>query len=294
MSELDELERLAQLHKSGVLTDGEFAELKRKHLLVPQSISRSNHGRLVVGIVLLATLVGAVAFVLGLQSRPTTFASHEVSDEPASPVSPVVTPPPKQRVSGLGAIFQRDMIGAQVTYLETFTGPARDVAGPSRVYVVDSCEISATIVDNRVQALGIPTLSPRCTVSLKPFGFDGPLPHLGTFGEFQKIGYETRYTADCLRSCGNAADPVVYATVQTPHANGFIGFRVGAAQVSSQALDAAGKWEDGMLADHGEDWVIDAKFNCTDRYDPIATRLFKNVRISSLEVGSFDTSTTCP
>ncbi|MDZ4367603.1 MAG: hypothetical protein U0987_11350 [Afipia sp.] len=248
------------------------------------------------GIVVLITLVAAVSFLLGWQKRPATAtltAPVPAADGSAALASSETVASTPTGRGGLTQIFQRSMLGAQVAYLERLTGPARNVDGRARTYVVTGCEVMVTVEKGAVRSLGLPSLSPKCTVSLADFGFDGPLPNKATFGMFDELGFKTRYTADCLRSCGNAYDPSVYATVSTPHSNGFLTFRVGAVQSSDQALDAANKWEQVMEAAEGEDWLVEARFNCTDRYDAAAARALRDVRITSIEVGSFDVDESC-
>lgn len=294
MTRLDELERLANLHRAGSLTDEEFAAEKQRLAISPPP--KLSMGRLAFGVLALVVLAAIVSFTLGRQSRPTVTAAEApaVGDTGATATPSAETIGAGQATpTGLARIFQRSMLGAQIAYLERLTGPARNVDGTTRTYVVNGCEIIVTVEKGAVRSLGLPSLSPKCTVSLADFGFDGPLPNQATFGMFDELGFKTRYTADCLRSCGNAYDPSVYATVSTPHANGFLTFRVGAVQSSDQALDAADEWERAMEAAEGEDWLIEARFNCTDRYDKVAARALRNVRVTSVEVGSFDEGEAC-
>lgn len=55
--------------------------------------------------------------------------------------------------------------------------------------------------------------------------------------------------------------------------------------VSSPVLSAAHTWEAAMEKIEGENWVIDAKFNCTRKYDAIAHRAFQDVTISAITIG---------
>lgn len=270
--EVDELERLARLHRSGDLSDAEFAAAKTR-LLGARPRPR---GLLVIAAIAVATLAAVGAgWAIG---------QRRGQDAPPKAVQTVLA---DAQVSRLQRVFQRDMLEAQVTYLENIIGPARNVDGEVRTYVVDGCLIQVRTAGGAVASFGIPHLSPTCTVSLRQFGLDADRADLTTFGQLAGQG-DTTWSADCIRGCGNAFDPSVYARIETAHANAYLMFRAGVVLVDGAAIDAALAWADEMTKAKGEDYVIETRFNCDRAAGEAAARFFKDVRISSIEIGSFD------
>lgn len=195
----------------------------------------------------------------------------------------------------LDKIFNAEMIGANLPYLEKITGPAKNTFSyeknqKTNIYKVESCEITVRVSNETVQSLGLKNLSKKCTFNINnimPNFGDGKLPplHNMTFGQFDIFIGDGKYTADCLMSCGNAADPVAYGNWQASRASGGFDIELGVVLVSDSGTDALDKWRDAMIKDEGEDWVIDTKFNCSDKYNSIAQKAFKNVKITSATIG---------
>ena len=195
----------------------------------------------------------------------------------------------------LDKIFNTEIIGANLPYLEKITGPAKNTFSHKKnektnTYKVDDCEITIRVSNGTIQSLGIEKLSQKCTFNLNSF-----LPNVGggklpplynmTFGQFDAFTGDGKYTADCLMSCGNAADPVAYENWQASRADGGFDLQLGVVLASDAALDASSKWQRAMVKGEGEDWVIDTKFNCSNKYNSIAQQAFKNVKITSATIG---------
>jgi hypothetical protein len=288
MDRIDELERLEQLRTSGTLTEDEFTREKAR-LLKGTDDGRSR--ALVTSGVVLAIVAIVAAFMLGRSplsnpSAPVSTGPSAANDSPAGALPPVQPAPVvAQAAAGkLQQIFRADMLGAQLAYLEGMVGPARNVEGNNRTYLVDGCQVIVRADGKAIRSIGLSPISSRCNVSLKDFGLDAMTDRI-TFGMVEQIGIsgETQYGADCLSSCGNAYDPNVYSWVRTPHVLNFIEFRP-AATVNSEAM----KWADAMRAARGEDYVTSTRFNCDQTFNPLASKLLRNVRIESIEVGHFD------
>jgi hypothetical protein len=288
MEKLGELERLARLRDSGVLTEEEFVREKAR-LLEPRPQRKA---LMYSGAALAAVLIAGLGALALLRSRPAQPTNGSMP--PAAPTtSPLQTPtaaPPeaKAQVSKLQQLFRRDMLGAQLQYLEATTGPARNIVGNDRTYIVDGCEVTVHAEERTIKSIGIPHISSKCNVSLGEFGLDAMTDKI-TFGMVEAIGIsgETQYSADCISLCGNAFDPFVYSHVTTPHVNGFVEFRPGADIEKEPMLSATFKWSDAMKAAKGEDYVIQTQFNCDRAFNAMASRLFRKMKIDSIEVGSF-------
>ena len=194
----------------------------------------------------------------------------------------------------LGIIFNSEMIGANVSYFEKYTGPARNTYKSgndiNNTYKVDNCEVSVVINNKLVKSIGLNRLSKKCTFDLNTFtpniGRGRPLfVHNTTFGLFENYFGGGKYGATCLLSCGNAADPEVYLDVDASRADGGYHITVGVTLAGNDALDASNKWEKVMVKNEGEDWVMDTKFNETNKYNAAASRAFSNVKITSIIIG---------
>lgn len=203
----------------------------------------------------------------------------------------------------LNKIFITEMIGANLPYLEKITGPAKNTVSykqneKTNTYKVDGCEINVRVSNEKIQSLGIENLTQKCTFNLNAFLSNnsvGKLPPLYnmTFGQFDAFTGEGKYTSDCLMGCGNAADPVAYDNWQGSRAYGFLEIQLGAVLGSNAAGDASSKWQSAMVRDEGEEWVIATKFNCSDKYNSIAQKAFKNVKITSATIGFGLTDRDC-
>lgn len=186
-------------------------------------------------------------------------------------------------------VFDPDMINADVAYFEQVTGPARNTYGDTKIYKVGGCEVTATIAVGSVRSLRI-NLNPQCTFNINKFlpNFSGKFPptHALTFGEFDSLtGGNGQFYADCLTLCGNAADPVIYEHWYGSRADRVLEVMLETTQVSGPALSAADTWQSAMSKAEGEDWVVDAKFNCTRKYDAIAHQPFREVTITAITIG---------
>lgn len=188
----------------------------------------------------------------------------------------------------LNKIFDPEMIGANLAYLEKITGPARNTYNhrekvKTNIYKIDDCEVTADISDEKIDALGIEKLSSKCTFNLKSF-----LPNLDhqklpplydmTFGQFDTITGNVKYTAGCLMDCGNLADPVVYGNWEGSHADLFF-------ELQLTGPGGGGEWTDAMVKGEGEDWVREGKYNCSDKYNDMARKQNKDTKITSAIIG---------
>ena len=86
-------------------------------------------------------------------------------------------------------------------------------------------------------------------------------------------------------SCGNAADPEAYLDVDASRSDCGYHITVGVILAGEDALNASNIWEEVMVKNESEDWVIGTKFNETNKYNAIASKAFKNVKINSITIG---------
>ena len=207
--------------------------------------------------------------------------------------APEMPTPPSEDV--LQRIFNREMIGATLSYLEKITGPAKYSSSYKKneinnTYEISGCSVDVRVFNGSIMSLGLNQLSQKCTFNLNKFfpnsDFEKlPRIHNMTFGQFDSLIGDGKYTASCLISCGNAVDPVVYEDWEASRAEGGLELQLGVTLASDSAINASIKWEDAMVKGEGEDWVIKQKFACTNKYNSIAKNEFKNVRVTSAVIG---------
>jgi len=187
----------------------------------------------------------------------------------------------------LAQVFTPDVIGSNVAFLETITGPSFRTDGSDRTYKVDGCEIIVGATAGKIDNIGIVGYSQRCSFPIAQYfagGYQYPVPNNPTFGDIKR-GFGGAYGADCLMSCGNAADPVVYLSYQGSHADNFNNLEASLSIADEPGLSAYMDWGQKLAARYGQDYVLAAKFNTGDNLDDVASRDFAGVRPDTIRVG---------
>lgn len=193
----------------------------------------------------------------------------------------------------LKSVFVPETLGSTVAYLEKSVGPAWRVQGAQRTYKIGACRLDVTAQRGTIVALDAP-VNAGCNPDLGPFFANGPgTPAASlTFGQAARL-VSGEFRADCLTMCGNAADPVVYFYVSGFHANGFTDVLLSTEQVANDVLDATQRWEQAMEKAEGQDFVVDGRFNCTLKYQPVAAKALSGVKITHVKVGADLDPTPC-
>ncbi len=193
--------------------------------------------------------------------------------------------------SKLSQIFTPTMLGSTVQYLEQVTGVAKNSSKGSKTYLVEGCEVTAGTSAGAVKSLSL-KVSDKCSFDLNAFlanGMNGTFPPVNkmTFGQFDTVtGGKGRYTADCLWLCGNGYTQSAFEKLAGSRMNGFTDVILGVTLTANDALDASSSWKDVMMPKEGEDWVVDAKFNCTNKYNADAQKAFQAIKITSITIGN--------
>ena len=167
-------------------------------------------------------LLALVALAACSRGGPTN-APAPANATNAAANSAAAAPPAGPPSARLAQVFTPDMLGANVAYLETITGPAFKTEGATRIYKLDGCTVIVGAAKSRIENLGIQGYGGRCSFPIAQYfagGYDHPVPNLPTFADIQ-AGLGGDYGADCLTLCGNAADPVVSLTYHGSHADNF-------------------------------------------------------------------------
>jgi hypothetical protein len=213
-------------------------------------------------------------------------ATNGAANAPAAPANTAAAAPaPSPR---LAKIFTPDVLGSNVAYLETITGPAFRTDGPELRYKVDGCNLVVDAAAGKIDNIGIENYGPACSFPIAQYfagGYDHPVPPLPTFGDIQG-GLGGDYTADCLANCGNAADPVVSLTYQGSHADNFNGlYAAVSVDKDGPALSAYTDWGAQMTAKHGADYVVNGDYRTGDSLQDVAAKDFAKVAPTVIRVG---------
>jgi hypothetical protein len=195
----------------------------------------------------------------------------------------------------IARLFEPGSLGMSLPYLESQLDAAKFVSrdGSERRYVVQDCVLDVSLNTGggnpSVRALRL-EISADCNPNVA--GFMGPdqpaLPASRlTFGQFHDWNNQvTTITVDCLYMCGNAYDPVVYLHAEGSRAQGFLEVMIEVPLAGDAAVDAASAWKTHMMAREGEDWVMDARFNCDPaKYRQVALQAFSSMRPTAITIG---------
>ena len=214
--------------------------------------------------------------VLGVVAcQPATETARE-TESPAVP-SEAGAPAP-------AAFDLRRAEGAQVAWVEAQVGPARTVIVGEREYDIDGCTVRMNVEAETVTGYAVP-MTPACSDLALPVleAFGLPQTVDLTFAQFAQARTNPQFKADCLHLCGNAADPWIYFESPGPRVSP--GIRASAPLVDAALIDASFDLRDQMRAAHGDDYVIDARFNCDTAWSAPAGAALGDFRIQEIEVG---------
>src|SRR5476651_2340842 len=117
----------------------------------------------------------------------------------AAPTNAAATAAPAPNPK-LAKIFTPDVLGSNVAFLETITGPPFRTEGANRTYKVDGCTVIVGASAGKIDNIGIDGYGGACSfAAAQYFAFapDHPAPNLATFGDI-KQGLGGHYMADCF------------------------------------------------------------------------------------------------
>jgi hypothetical protein len=213
-------------------------------------------------------------------SKPGPPANNTAAPTNAAAAAPA--PNPK-----LARIFTPDVLGANVAFLETITGPAFRAAGTDLTYKVGGCTVIVGAAAGKIDNIGIDGYGPACSFPIARYfagGYDHPVPPLPTFGDIRQ-GLGGRYAADCLKLCGNAADPVVWLSYQGSHADNFINLYAAVPVAGDPVLAAWQAWAGKLGAKYGDAVLEGGTAKMDDSLQGVAAQSFANLRPTLIRVG---------
>jgi len=211
-------------------------------------------------------------------------AANAAAATNAASAAPVAMPNPK-----LAQIFTPDVIGSNVAFLETITGPAFRTDGPTLTYKVGACTVIVGQTAGKIDNIGIDGYGPACSFPIAQYfagGYDHPVPQLPTFGDISR-GFGGTYAADCLKLCGNAADPVVSLNYQGSHADNFNNLYAAIPVTEDATLNAWQAWAGQLGAKYSDDVLEQGTTRMNgDSAQDFAAQSFANLRPTVIRVGT--------
>jgi hypothetical protein len=231
-------------------------------------------------------LLLSTATALAACGRPPAANNAAANVAAASNAPPVIAAPPAPSPK-LAQIFTADVLGSNVAHLETITGPAFRTDATDLTYKVDGCEVIVGATAGKIDNIGIDNYGPACTFPIAQYfagGYDHPVPALPTFGDIQR-GLGGDYEATCLRSCGNAADPIVSLTYEGSHADNFNGLYAAVPVVEDKVLDAYMAWGKKLSAKYSDEQLGGDTSALPDSMQGVADQVFAPVRPTTIRVG---------
>jgi len=230
-------------------------------------------------------LILSAALALGACGRHAANNATAANALPAPTNAAAVAPPtPSPR---LAKIFTPDVLGSNVAFLETITGPAFRTDGSELTYKVDGCTVIVGATAGKIDNIGIENYGPACNFPIAQYfagGYDHPVPALPTFGDIQR-GLGGDYAATCLHLCGNAMDPILSLTYQGSHADNFNNLYAATPLADDASINASIVWERALAARYGESALEDSTASLPDSLQAIADPAFAPLRPTEIRVG---------
>ncbi|MGY6770367.1 peptidoglycan-binding domain-containing protein [Komagataeibacter sp. NFXK3] len=228
--------------------------------------------------------------VLHVEKLGVSRAVRWASRPPEPSLSSDTNAPPLLR------IFQLDMLGIQRPFLEQMTGPAKYVnhyadKTTAYTYMIKACELTAYEQGDQIQGYGL-KVTPACSVPLTPF-IQNSTPSVVelTMGDVSAaLNGNARPVADCLESCGNAANPNIGLMEQGSHAEDYVNIEVYAPVVDEAALNAYSNWHDALRKHETDDYILNGKFNCDGKYATEGLHAMRDVAVKEIFVGRGESS----
>ena len=292
MIDVESLERLDRLRQTGVLTDEEFQIQKRKLLDDKATDFPDRKMKLLLwtGLIIF-TLIAALTFSWATLTKdgPMTKSEAENIAKPNAPPARGPTAPSEMpeakilRFVPLAFATSNKVIGLNPNYLEARLGIPREKNETNLVFEVGGCTISYLIERGAVAGFDIDLIEP-----CQPDVQGKKISNQTIFSDLRDGEPWGTYIADCLTSCGNAADPTISLTYPGTRSNGFISVSYSASyQQVSKSLEL---WEKSVRRKMGigeldlpDDY--DA-FSCVSGPPSEVVSLLRNANVQSVHVSN--------
>lgn len=232
-------------------------------------------------------LLALAPIVLGACNRHV--ATNAEAPANATAAATNAAPTPAAPSPKLAQIFTPDVIGSNVAFLETITGPAFRTDGPQLTYKVGGCTVIVGATNRKIDNIGIDGYGPACSFPIAQYfagGYDHPVPQLPTFGDISK-GFGGAFAADCVKLCGNAADPVVSLNYQGSHADNYNNLYAAISITDDATINAYQAWANQLSARYSDDVLEQGTTAINgDTAQDVVVQAFASLRPTVIRVGS--------
>lgn len=282
--DLDKLEQLDRLRQSGALTEDEFQIQKARLVGGSGAEPARRFGRpyVLAGVVglLLVVIVAAIARDW-TGSKPSVAdpveAGAAVNQTPEVPAA--AEPKPSIETASLfGWAASEKVLGVTPEYLRSRLGVPKFQERGAMTFDVEGCEVEYQVVNAKVT-----TYSAAVTSRCQPVVLG---VRLTPRTKFSAMDGEGELIADCLYSCGNAADPTIDLFYRPVHLRAFIGYRINGkyGDATQKALE---DWEKAVRTANSipEFEYVDDVFSCVSNPPPSVAATARNITVSWVSVG---------
>ncbi len=179
-------------------------------------------------------------------------------------------------------IFNFDMVGVDVAYLESKIGVARITNKESKTkqYRVGDCDLTVHYEGYSVRSLSV-AINDKCLFNLNNTYIyeDNVSTKDLMFGELGPV----TYYADCLENCGNAYDPEIHELYKGSRAEGF---REILLSTIDYDYDKKSEWLSEMKKHETEEWVQERMYNCEpNKYSNVAGSALEGTKVGRITIG---------
>ncbi|WP_447761382.1 SHOCT domain-containing protein [Sphingopyxis panaciterrae] len=284
--DLDKLEQLDRLRQSGALTEDEF-QIQKAQIVGgsgPEPVRRFGWLYVLAGVVGLL-LVGFVATTMHdwtgskppAADRASVEAGAAVKQTPEEPTA--AEPRPSIATDPLFAwAASEKVLGVTPEYLRSRLGVPKFQERGAMTFDVEGCEVEYRVVNGKVA-----TYSAAVTNRCQPIVLG---VRMTPRTKFSAMDGEGDLIADCLYSCGNAADPTIDLFYRPVHFRGFIGYRINGkyGDATQKALE---DWEKAVRTANNipEFEYVDEVFSCVSNPPPGVAATARNITVSWISVG---------
>lgn len=284
--DLDRLEQLDRLRQSGALTEEEF-QAQKAELAKPAEAKPASGWQIAAifgaGVTLLAGF--GLAAIYWPDAGPKSSDRGVEAVSPASvqkagskPENEAVKPAPKGKQSLFSWATSADVLGVTPAFLRSKLGVPKYQSRDDLTFDVDGCEVEYSIGNSMVKSY-----STEITARCQPVVFGVRLDPRTKFSKLPKGG---TLVADCLSSCGNAADPTIDLYYPGSRARGFVGHKVHGkwGDTTYEALDT---WEKHVRAVNNlpEFEYVEGVFSCVTNPPANVASAARGITVSWVTVG---------
>jgi hypothetical protein len=196
-----------------------------------------------------------------------------------------------EKLEKIDKIFVVDIFRAERGYIESITGPPFSRYSDNFIYKVDGCNVVINYANNQVRAVGLETITDRCTFDFGRFtGGSFRAVNSLSFSDLDSLSYKKHaFQSSCnYFDCGNATDPTIIGFFDLPRVYQFIEVTAESVATQQYGLYPLLEWRRaiGRAAPAAKsDYKIQARYLCGVAGRNLARPAVLQAKISSIILG---------